>query len=367
MALDGRCLGVLPLIRPCLDALAWLDRDGDLDGDGFYEYLTRSAQGNENQAWKDSDDGIVYENGRKVEAPIATCEEQGFVYAAKFMFAEVLWSLGERDEAARLFHEAAELKKRFNAAFWLDDLGFYAMGLDSRKRPIRSVGSNPGHCLATGIVDRERVLPTVGRLVANDLFTGWGIRTLSDRHPAYNPHSYHRGSVWPVENGTFALAFMRFGLHDHVDLLSRALFEAASLFDFNRLPEVFSGHRRDSGHPFPAVYPEANWPQAWSASAVFCLLQAMLGLYPYAPAGVLLADPHLPAWLPEITLRRLRVGGATATLRFLRKPDGSTSVTVEDLEGKLRVVRQPSPWSLTESGATTRLMDVLERFVSAVR
>lgn len=214
---------VRELLPAALGALRWLDAHGDLDGDGFYEYLTRSPQGNEHQGWKDSRDAIVDEDGAPVRPPIATCEEQGFVYAAKFMLAEVLWSLGDRAEAEKLFREAAELKKHFNDAFWDDDLGFFALGLDARKRRIRSVASNPGHCLATGIVDRDLILRAAGRLVDRDLFSGWGIRTLSSRHPAYDPYSYHRGSIWPVENGTFALAFMRYGLFDHVDLVARAV------------------------------------------------------------------------------------------------------------------------------------------------
>lgn len=150
------------------------------------------------------------------------------------------------------------------------------MGLDVDKRQIRSIGSNAGHCLAAGVVDESFVQRTADRLFQEDMFTGWGIRTLSDRHPAYNPYSYHRGSVWPVEHGNFGLGFLRYGLHDHLERLCRAQFEAAALFDFYRLPELFAGHQRDEDHPFPAHYPNANSPQAWSASAVWGLLQSML-------------------------------------------------------------------------------------------
>src|SRR5438105_266314 len=237
------------LVEPAMKALKWLDDYGDLDGDGFYEYLTRSEQGVRNQAWKDSADAIVYEDGSLVEPPIATCEEQGFAYLAKLHMSEVLWWLDEKDEAKRLFHEAEELKKRFNEAFWMEDEGYFAMALDAQKRQIKSVGSNPGHCLATALVDESLVLRTAGRFSASDLFTGWGIRTLSSRHPAYNPYSYHRGSVWPVEHGTFALALMRYGLHGHVELICRAQFEAAALFEHYRLPELFAGHQRDRDHP----------------------------------------------------------------------------------------------------------------------
>jgi glycogen debranching enzyme len=346
------------VLGPAVRGLQWLDTHGDLDGDGFYEYQTRSTQGNKNQAWKDSGDAIVYEDGSQVEAPIATCEEQAFAYIAKLHLSEVLWWFGEIDRARRLYHEANELKQRFNDAFWMDDAGFFALGLDPQKRLIRSITSNPGHCIATAIVDEALVQRTADRLFVDDLFSGWGVRTLSANHPAYNPYSYHRGSVWPVEQGTFALGFLRYGLHQYVEQISRAQFEAAALFDYYRLPELFSGHARDAGHPFPALYPQANWPQAWSASAVFCFVQALLGLYPYAPLKLLLVDPHLPGWLPDLTLHGLRVGTATTSIRFYRTDNGASDYQVLDTHGTLHVVRQPSPWSVTASFGE-RLRDAL--------
>jgi hypothetical protein len=162
-----------------------------------------------------------------------------------------------------------------------------------------------------------------------------------------------------VEQATFAIGFMRYGLHEHMEKICRAQFQAAAMFDAFRLPELFSGHGRDELHPFPSHYPGANSPQAWSASAVFCLLQSMLGLYPYAPLRLLLLDPHLPTWLPEITLRGLRVGEATATIRFYRKPNGTSDYEVRDKIGSLHVLHQPSPWSLTATSAE-RLVDALK-------
>jgi glycogen debranching enzyme len=348
---------VRPFVRPALDALRWLERFSDRDGDGFYDYQTRSSQGVLHQGWKDSPDAIVDESGAPVSPPIATCEEQAFLYVAKLQLSETLWWLDEKAEARRLFREAGELKKRFNEVFWMEEEGFFAMGLDAAGRPIRSIGSNPGHCLASGIVDSSLAERTARRLMADDLWSGWGVRTLSDRHPAFNPYSYHRGSVWPVENASFALGFMRFGLHTELETICRGMFEAARLFDFHRLPEAFSGHARDAEHPFPALYPQANSPQAWSASAVFCMVQSLLGLYPYAPLKMLLVDPHLPSWLPEITVTGLRVGEAQVTLRFYRKGEAST-YEILDQQGTLHVLRQPSPWSLTASFAE-RLKDAL--------
>jgi glycogen debranching enzyme len=348
---------VRPFVRPALDALRWLERFSDRDGDGFYDYQTRSSQGVLHQGWKDSPDAIVDEDGARVSPPIATCEEQAFIYVAKLHLSETLWWLDEKEEARRLFHEAGELKKRFNEAFWMEDEGFFAMGLDGAGRPIRSIGSNPGHCLAAGIVDSSLAERTARRLLADDLWSGWGVRTLSTRHPAFNPYSYHRGSVWPVENASFALGFLRFGLKAELETICKGMFEAARLFDFHRLPEAFSGHARDAEHPFPALYPQANSPQAWSASAVFCMVQSLLGLYPYAPLKMLLVDPHLPPWLPEITVTGLRVGKARVSLRFFRQGEAST-YEILDQQGTLHVLRQPSPWSLTASFAE-RLKDAL--------
>lgn len=329
--------------------LKWLEEYCDRDKDGFHEYQTRSKDGVTNQAWKDSGDAIVYEDGSQVAPPIATCEEQGFAYVGKLLLAEVLWWLDDRAEAKRLLRSAEELKKRFNDRFWMEDLNYIALGLDADGRQIRSITSNPGHCIATGIVDGALVSKTADRLMLDDLFSGWGIRTLSSWHPAYNPYSYHRGSVWPVEQATFVLGFVRYGLHRHAERLSRGFFEAAALFDFYRLPELFSGHQRGEAHPFPAMYPQANSPQAWSASAVFCVIQSLLGLYPYAPLNLLLVDPHLPEWLPELTLRDLRVGQSRATIRFFRSASGATDYRVHEVIGHLHIVRQPSPWSLTAS------------------
>ena len=353
---------VRSFIEPALRALQWLERDGDPDGDGFYEYQTRSPMGPRNQAWKDSSDAIVYGDGRLVEPPIATCEEQAFVYVAKLHFAETLFFLGERDLSRKIYREAVELKKRFNEAFWMEDEGFYALALDSQKQQVRSIASNAGHCIAAAIADASLVERTADRLFAEDMFSGWGIRTLSASHPSYNPYSYHLGSIWPVEHGTFALGFMRYGLHDRVEQIARAQFEAAALFEYHRLPELFGGQPRDEQHPFPAIYPNANSPQAWSASSVFALLQAMLGLYPYAPLKLLVIDPHLPEWFPEFTLRDLRVGKAVVTIHFRRGRNGRTSYKILDQRGKLHVVRQATPWSLTAQPAE-RLRDALASLV----
>jgi glycogen debranching enzyme len=353
---------VAPYLDPAIKALKWLDDCSDRDGDGFYDYQTRSRRGVENQGWKDSGDAIVYEDGSQVAAPIATCEEQGIVYAAKLNLAEVLWWFGRKDEARRLFDEATRLKARFNDAFWMEDAGFFAMALDSRRRQVRSIGSNAVHCVATGIADKALVPRCLERLFAPDMFSGWGVRTLSSDHPAYNPYAYHRGSVWPVEHGPFAVGAYRYGCHGRVEEICRAQFELAALFEHHRLPECIAGHPRDADHPFPAVYPAANSPQAWSTTTAYTLLQAMLGLQPFAPFRLLFVDPFLPPWLPEITISHMRVAKAQVSLRFFRKADGRTDYEVLGQRGVLKVVRQPSPWSLT-AGLPERTRDILESLV----
>lgn len=355
----------LPLVRKyvntALRAMEWADKHS-LDSTGFYRYKTRSTQGVKNQGWKDSGDAIVYDDGSQVPAPIGTCEMQAFAYVAKLHFSEVLWWLKEVDLARKLHREAEDLKARFNEKFWMEDEGYFAMGIGPRGELIRSVGSDPGHCLLSGIVDESRVKRVAQRMLRDDLFSGWGVRTLSSLHPAFNPFSYHRGSVWPVENAPFVLAFARYGLHGEMHQLARAILESAALFDHHRLPEVFGGHQRTSEAPFPGMYREANSPQAWSASAPFSILQALVGIYPYAPAHVMFLDPRLPQWLPEITVEGLRIGKARVSVRFFRTRDGETSYQVLDLHGPLHVIHQPSPWSVT-SGWAERVRDAVESLI----
>lgn len=337
---------VAPLIDPAMRALDWLDRVGTEGWKGFHAYKTRAKEGLENQSWKDSSDALVDEDGRKVGQPSATCEEQASAFAAKIAMAEVLHAFDRKREAKRLFREAMELRKRFNEAFWLEDLGTFAMALDPKGKPVRSVGSNALHCLSSGIADEALVPRTLDRLFQADMFSGWGVRTLSSDHPAYNPYAYHRGTVWPVEHGPFAIGAYRANARERVDQVARAMFEVATLFDSARLPECFSGHPRDPAHPFPSLYPPSNAPQAWSATTPFTLVQALLGLQPYAPQGVLLVDPRLPDWLPTLRLKGLRVGDAVLDLRFFRKPDGTTGFEIEQQRGEVRVMQRASPWSM---------------------
>jgi glycogen debranching enzyme len=347
------------LLEPARRVMGWLEERADLDGDGFLEYRTRSPKGQRNQGWKDSGNGVVDERGRQVEPPIAACEIQGYWYAAKQLMAEVFLALGEPSVALGLYGQAADLKRRFNRRFWMDAERFVAFGLDAEKRPIRSIVSNPGHCLATGIVDGAHAPDVVRRLMAPDMFSGWGVRTLSADNPAYNPFKYHLGSVWPSENATIAFGMKRYGFDEECNRLCRALFDAAALFEHHRLPETFGGHPRDADHPHPGLYPDACAPQAWSASAMFWLVQAMLGLWTYAPLNVVVVEPALPDWLPELTLRDLRIKDARVSIRFERDRGGRTDFRVLDRRGSVRVVRQPPPEAIG-AGPATRLRELVE-------
>lgn len=326
------------LLPNALAALDWLDGDACLHG--FHGWTTRSKKGIANQTWKDSEDGIVHADGEPAEHPVAACEEQAHVYAAKVGLARVLRALGDTTGARRLAASAAALQERFDAAFWCDDLGTYAMALAKDGTPIRSVGSNPLHTLASGLAPRERRAAIVERLFRPDMFSGWGLRTLSSDHPGYNPYAYHRGCVWPVEHGPAADGLRRAGDIARMQQLCRAMFETASMFTHRRLPECFSGHARDDEHPFPALYPAANAPQAWSASVVPAMVQVLLGAQADAPSRRLIVDPRLPDWLPTLRLRGLRVGDARVDVDFRRDPDGTSSFTVTDLDGELEVLRE---------------------------
>ena len=323
--------------------LEWLDRYGDLDGDGFQEYQTRSRQGYENMGWKDSGDACVYPDGTQVRQPKALCELQGYVFDAWMRMAEVFEALGERQRASGLRQKAADLKTRFEQRFWCEDIGFYAFMLDARKDPVRTIASNAGHLLWSGIASREHATRVVERLFGADMWSGWGIRTLSAGNPAYNPFSYQRGSVWPHDNGIIALGAKRYGFADEAARIARDISEAASYFVSYRLPELYSGIQREPG-TFPVQYPGANVPQAWAAGSVFHLLQAILGLQADAPNSRLYVDPQLPRWIPDLRLGGLTVGEAKVDLRFWQQ-GGSTRWEAEVKQGKLDVQRrQWQPW-----------------------
>jgi len=318
--------------------LSWIDDYGDRDGDGFQEYQTRSPVGYENMGWKDSGDSVVYPDGSLVKGPKALCELQGYVYDAWLRMSEIFDELGKPGRARELRTKAAALFKRFNEAFWDDELGFYAFALDGEKEKVLTVASNAGHCLWSGIVPPERAAKVVRRLMAPDMWSGWGIRTLSALNPAFNPYNYQTGSVWPHDNATIALGFKRYGFGAEAARIARDISGAASHFLFNQLPELYTAPERDEVN-FPVQYLGANIPQAWAAGSVFSLMQAMLGFRPDAPREKLCVDPMLPEWLPDLTVSDLRVGKQRFEIRFWRD-SGQTDFEV--LQGDPNAVERRS-------------------------
>lgn len=327
------------LLDECRDALEkalqWIEQYGDFDGDGFVEYQTRSSQGLRNQGWKDSGDSMVYPNGKMVDPPIALCEVQGYVYNAWRCAAEIYEVWGNPDRAKELRHKADELYQRFNDRFWMKDEGFYCLGLDNHKQQIKSITSNPGHLLWSGIVPKDRVDRVVNRLFQPDLWCGWGIRTLSSQNPAYNPISYQLGSVWPHDNAAIAAGLKQCGYHEEANRVAEGIFAAANYFEAGRMPELFGGIERQN-NSFPVPYPDANIPQAWAAGSIFLLIRAMLGLQANASQHQLQVNPVLPQWLPDLELTNLKVGDAIVSLRFWREGN-QTRWQVDTTNGELNV------------------------------
>ena len=316
--------------------LSWIDEYGDRDGDGFQEYQTRSPVGYENMGWKDSGDSVVYPDGSLVKGPKALCELQGYVYAAWVRMAEVFDALDKPERAQVLRARARALFARFNEAFWDEELGFYAYALDGDKKKVLTVASNAGHCLWSGIVPPERAKKVVERLMAPDMWTGWGIRTLFANNPAFNPYNYQTGSVWPHDNAIIAMGFKFYGFAAEAARIAHDISVGASHFLLNQLPELYTAFPRDET-TFPVQYIGANVPQAWAAGSIFMLTQAMLGFLPDAPRNKLYVDPLLPEWLPDITIRDLRVGRHKFDIRFWREGERTE---FEVLNGNASLVEQ---------------------------
>ena len=299
----------LPTLLPAVDAgLRWLRDHGDRDHDGFIEYATDSADGLRNQGWKDSGEAIMHADGRLCEGPIAMAEVQGYVYAAYLQLARLFQAHGDGKRAGTLVGAARDLRERFGRSFWLAERGHPPMALDGAKQPAEVMSSNAGQVLWSGIVSPARADQMRRALFQNDMFSGWGIRTLSTSASSYYPLGYHVGSIWPHDNGIIALGLKRYGFDDEVNELATALFDAAQVFPSYRLPELFGGQPRSEYQP-PVPYTVACRPQAWTAGAWLHLLAAMLGMVPDAANGRLyLVRPKLPYWLRDVHLSGLRLG-----------------------------------------------------------
>jgi glycogen debranching enzyme len=324
-------------LLPAADAaLRWITEYGDRDGDGYVEYQRTTDRGLQNQGWKDSWDSMRYRDGSLAAPPIALCEVQGYVYAALRARMHCATEAGDHALAASLDARATDLKRRFNEDFWVetDDGGYFAMGLDRDKRPIDGLGSNQGHCLWTGIVDEDRA-PLVARaLMSDEMFTGWGIRTLSDDNAGYNPISYHCGSVWPHDNALCAAGLMRYGFVKEAHAVMLGMVEAAPWFG-GLLPELFSGMPRD-GLKFPVSYPTSCSPQAWAAASPLLFLRTLLRFEPDIRASKLHLAPAVPDWIGTLRLERIPIMGGHLAIEV----EGDT-VSVLDLPEQLQIEHDP--------------------------
>lgn len=325
------------LLPAAYRALDWIDRYGDLDEDGFVEYSRRSPKGLVNQNWKDSWDATMNPDGTIAPSPIAPVEVQGYVYDAKYRMASLLRNFGDTSRAEKLKKEAADLAKRLEKSYWMPEHNFFAMALDGKKQQLQVIASNPAHLLFTRGIGRERVRAIVNRMMREDMFTGWGWRTLSQEEPTFNPLSYHRGSVWPQDNSLIAHGMALNEFRRPAIQVLTSLFQAALNFRDYRLPELFCGVQRRE-HDEPVHYPVSCSPQAWASGTWFLMLASVLGIRPSAPRKELnIINPELPDWLDHLRIRNLRVGNSRVGLDFTRHRE-RTFCNVVDVEGERLLV-----------------------------
>lgn len=328
---DGELDALLPHVDRALD---WVEHYGDRDGDGFVEYARLNENGLLNQGWKDSRDGINFADGTLASAPIALCEVQGYVYAAYLARAVLADRAGEDVAADRWRTRAAELKEEFNRRFWLPDLGYFAVALDRDKRPVDACASNMGHCLWSGIVDADKAASVADHLLAPRMFSGWGVRTLATDMGAYNPASYHNGSVWPHDNALIAAGLMRYGFVEHAQRLAGGLLDAAEHFG-GRMPELFCGFARDE-YAVPIAYPTSCSPQAWASATPLYLMRTLLRYDPALADGTVWLSPALPADIGRLRFENVPLGGRR--VRFDIAPD---AVAVDGLPDGVVLRREP--------------------------
>jgi glycogen debranching enzyme len=328
---------VIDALLPHADrALEWIEKYGDRDGDGFVEYLRPNPHGLVNQGWKDSWDGINFADGRMAEPPIALCEVQGYVYSAYVARSRLAGSAGDTETEQHWAERAASLKKAFNEKFWLPDRGYFALALDKDKKPVDSCTSNMGHCLWVGIVDEDKAPQVVERLMSPKMFTGWGIRTLATDMAAYNPVSYHNGSVWPHDSAIVATGLMRYGYVAEAKRVARGIFDAAAHFD-GQLPELFCGFDR-SEYSGPVPYPTACSPQAWAAAAPIQLARILLRFDPDFTRGVVHLAPILAEEKGNFRADNVRLGHARISITATR-----TEGNIEGLPPELKLLKEPRP------------------------
>jgi len=328
---------VRDLLPAAYRALEWIATYGDFDGDGFVEYIRRSSRGLANQGWKDSWDANMHRDGTVAKPPIALIEVQGYVYDAKYRMASLLRAFGDTVNADRLRREASELAKRLEKAYWMSSRGFYAMALDGEKKQLQVISSNPGHLLWSRAIGKDRARAVTQRLIQEDMFSGWGLRTMSAGERVFNPLSYHRGSVWPHDNSLTVHGMALNEVRQPALRILTTLFQAALRFRDYRLPELFCGVQRRE-HDDPVHYPVSCSPQAWASGAMFLMLNSVLGIRPSAPRKELnIVNPELPDWLEHLHIRNLRIGQSRVGLDFSRR-GARTFCNVVDVEGEKLLV-----------------------------
>ncbi len=320
-----------------LAAMKWMDSYALYNG--FASYKKKSKGGLDNQAWKDSSDSYMHTDSALAEPPIAPVEVQGYFYSAKIKMAWLASYLGDIELASQILSEAEEFKKNFHRAFWMEDEEYYALALDKDGRQLKVISSNPGHLLETGILEPEYAQKVTDKLFKNDMFSGWGIRTLSYDSVAYNPMSYHNGSIWPHDNSLIAAGLSKIGDTDSVLKITTVMFEAARLMHYKRLPELFCGFSRHYERQDPPVlYPVACIPQAWATASVFLLIQSMLNMEPDAQSRKLrILNPKLPNWLNVLEMHDLKVGDSSVSIEF-RKTSKGLVIDVFNKKGKLDII-----------------------------
>ena len=318
-------------------ALEWIDRYGDVDGDGFVEYARHGTKGLIQQGWKDSSDSVFHADGSLANPPIALCEVQGYVYAAKLAAARICSALGDSQRESTLQDEALKIQDRFEEAFWCDDISTYAIALDGQKKPCRVRTSNPGHCMFSGIASKERAHLVAHTLMSRDMFSGFGVRTVGSEEARYNPLSYHNGSVWPHDNAMIASGMARYGFRDFAGRILMGLLDVSKTVDLHRLPELFCGVDRRPGEG-PVLYPVACSPQAWAAGAVLMLIEACLGIsIDVQKKRLVLNRPFLPEGIPQLWIRGLCIGDCRMHLLLERDSD-SVGLQILEKQGDAQVV-----------------------------
>lgn len=323
-----------PHIKAAMD---WIDQYGDVDGDGFVEYQHKSANGLTNQGWKDSRDSIMYEDGSLVKAPVALCEVQAYVYDAKKQAAKLARITGDHSLSEKWEQQAAALKKKFNEQFWDEQLSSFVLALDGDKKPCRVIASNAGHCLFCSIADEEKAEKLVSRFIQPDMFSGWGIRTLSKKEKRFNPMSYHNGSVWPHDVALITRGFSKYGYNDEVLKLVSALFDASLFIEMQRLPELFCGFDRRKGEG-PTGYPVACSPQAWSVAAVFMLLESCLRIEVNAEKKKIhFYAPVMPDGIDFLKIKGLKLGNGYADLTLF----------MDNQSMGIKIIKCPPSWQVS--------------------